>query len=107
MAQCENRALTDLRVAGLNPAGQLLIYFHNVFSSSYKNSMSTCKSSSQVPHQIFRAQTVALLTPAFGPPAWNKITCEAGVIIMLIRLIVWPVKCSYNSTVKELSTSRS
>ena len=68
MAQCENRALTDLRVAGSNRAGQLFIYFHNVFSSSYKNSMSTCKSSSQVPHQSFRAQTAALLTPAFGPP---------------------------------------
>ena len=27
----------------------------------------TFKSSSQVPHQSFRAQTAALLTPAFGP----------------------------------------
>ena len=31
MAQWENRALIDLRIAGSNPAGQLLIYFHNVF----------------------------------------------------------------------------
>ena len=34
--------------------------------------MSTCKSSSQVPHQSFRAQTAALLTPAFGPPDADK-----------------------------------
>ena len=31
--------------------------------------MSTFKSSSQAPHQSFRAQTAALLVPAFGPPA--------------------------------------
>ena len=31
MAQWDNRVLIDLRVAGSNPAGQLLIYFHNVF----------------------------------------------------------------------------
>ena len=31
MAQWENRVLLDLRVAGSNPAGQLLIYFRNVF----------------------------------------------------------------------------
>ena len=61
------RALIDLRVAGSNPAGQLLI-FPQCLSGSYKNSMSTCKSSSQVPHESFRAQTAVLLTPAFGPP---------------------------------------
>ena len=31
MAQSENRALIYLRVAGSNPAGQLLIYFHKCF----------------------------------------------------------------------------
>ena len=62
----------DLRVAASNPAGQLLIYFHNVFpvssnSCSNKNSMSTFKSSSQVPHQSFRAQTAVLLPPTSSP----------------------------------------
>ena len=33
----------------------------------YKNSMWTFKSSSQVPHQSFHAQTAAMLTSAFGP----------------------------------------
>ena len=46
----------DLRVAGSNPAGQLLIYFHNVFSVLTKT-LSAFKSSSQIPHQSFRAQT--------------------------------------------------
>ena len=40
----------DLRVAGSSPVGQLLILFPQCFSSSYKNSMSTLKSSSQVPN---------------------------------------------------------
>ena len=31
MAQWDNCALIDPRVAGSNPAGELLIYFHNVF----------------------------------------------------------------------------
>ena len=56
----------DLRVAGSNPAGQLMIYFHNVFPVLTKT-LTTFKSSSQVPHQSFRAQTAALFTPAFGP----------------------------------------
>ena len=68
MTQWDNRALIDPRVAGSNPAGEVLIYFHNVFSRSYENSLSASKSSSQIPHQSFRAQTASLLTPAFGPP---------------------------------------
>ena len=72
------RALIDLRVAGSNPAGQLLILFPQCFSSSYKNSMSTCKSSSQVPHQSFRAQTAVLLTPAFGPPDGTSPIIKSG-----------------------------
>ena len=43
--------------------------FPQCFSSSYKNSMSTCKSSSQVPHQSFRVQTAALLIWPSAPPA--------------------------------------
>ena len=31
MAQWDNHVLLTRRVAGSNPAGQLLIYFHNVF----------------------------------------------------------------------------
>ena len=58
----------DMIVAGSNPAGQLLIYFHSVFPVLTKNSRSTCKFSSQVPHQSFRAQTVGLFILAFGPP---------------------------------------
>ena len=51
MAQLGNRALLhDLRVADSSPAWQLLTFCHNVFFSSYKSSMSTFKSSSQVPH---------------------------------------------------------
>ena len=71
MAQWENRALIDLRVAGLNPAGQLLIYFHNVFPVLTKT---LCRHGSLFPspHQSFRAQTAALLTPAFGPPGRGK-----------------------------------
>ena len=57
----------DLRVAGSSPAGQLLVYLNNVFSSSYKNFMSTFKSSSQVPHQSFRAQTAVFLPLTSSP----------------------------------------
>ena len=48
----------DLRVAGSNPAGQLLIYFHNVFPVLTKT---LCRHSSLV--QSFRTQTAALLRP--------------------------------------------
>ena len=64
MAQWDNRALLT-RVVVSNPAGQLFIW--KCFSSSYKNSLSAFKSSSQIPRQSFRAQTARLLTPAFGP----------------------------------------
>ena len=66
MAQWDNRALIDPRVAGSNPAGDLLIYFQNVFQVLTKT-LSAFKSSSQIPHQSFCAQTASLLTPAFGP----------------------------------------
>ena len=66
MGQWENRALLDLRAAGSNPVEQLTIdLFPRYFSSSYKNSMSTFKFRSQVPHQSFRGQITALFTLAF------------------------------------------
>ena len=50
----------DLRVAG---SSQLLIYFHNVFPFLTK-SPCRLKSSCQVMHQSFLAQTAALLRPS-------------------------------------------
>ena len=42
----------DLRVAGSNPAGQLLIYFHNVFLAFTKT---LCRHSSLVPKSRIKA----------------------------------------------------
>ena len=67
MAQPEKSCAMDLRVAGSSPA-RVLILFPQCLSSSYKNSVLTFKSSSQLPHQSLPAQTAALLTPAFAPP---------------------------------------
>ena len=72
MAQWYNRALIDPRVAGSNPAGQLLICFHNVFPVLTKT-MSAFKSSPQIPHQSFRAQTALLPTSAFGSLAESSV----------------------------------
>ena len=52
MAQWENRALIDLKVAGSNPAGQLLIYFHNVFPVLTKT---LCRHASLVPTSCIKA----------------------------------------------------
>ena len=52
MAQWENRALIDLRVAGSNPDGQLLIYFHNVFPVLTKT---LCRHVSLVPRSRIKA----------------------------------------------------
>ena len=54
MAQLDNRALLTLgrRVAGSNPAGQLLIYFHNVFPVLTKT---LCRHSSLVPRSRIKA----------------------------------------------------
>ena len=52
MAQWQNRALIDLRVAGSNPAGQLLIYFHNVFPVLTKT---LCQHPSLVPRSRIKA----------------------------------------------------
>ena len=54
-------------IAGSNPAGQLLIYFHNVFPVLTKT-LFRHSSLVQVPRQSLRAQTAALLTPASAPP---------------------------------------
>ena len=59
-------AVDLIRVVGSSPAGQLLI-LSTMFFSSYKTSMSTFKSSFQVPHQSFRAQTAVLLTSTSSP----------------------------------------
>ena len=52
MAQWENRALIDLRVAGSNPAGQLLIYFRNVLPVLTKT---LCRHASLVPRSRIKA----------------------------------------------------
>ena len=52
MAQWDNRALIDPRVAGSNPAGQLLIYFHNAFPVLKKT---LCRHSSVVPRSRIKA----------------------------------------------------
>ena len=56
----------DLRVPASSSTGQLLI-FSTKFFSSYKNSLLTYKSSSQVPHQSFRVQTAVLVSPTTSP----------------------------------------
>ena len=56
----------DLRVAGSSSTGQLMI-FSTKFFSSYKNSLSTYKSSYQVPHQSCRVQTAVLVSPTTSP----------------------------------------
>ena len=52
MAQWGNLVLIDLRVAGSNPAGQLLIYFHNVFPVLTKT---LCRHSNLVPRSRIKA----------------------------------------------------
>ena len=76
--------------------------------------MSICKSSSQVPHQSFRAQTAALLTPAFGPPAYMLRLPEThfslrGAIVLITQILTpnkikW-IKCSFLkfSQVKDMA----
>ena len=59
--------LINLRVAGSNPAGQLLIYFHNVFPVLTKT---LCRHASLVPRSCIKAfmhKTMALLMLAFTP----------------------------------------
>ena len=59
--------------------------FPKCFSSSYKNSMSTFKSSSQVTHQSCRAQP-----RLFGPDPENKVTVN-GLIWNLAQIMVWMI----------------
>ena len=75
MAHWENRALIDLRVAGSNPAGQLLIYFHNVFPV-LTNTL--CRHASLVPRSRIKVfvrkprRCSPRLSPP-PPPGHNKI----------------------------------
>ena len=55
----------DLRVAGSNPAGQLLIYFHNLFPVLTKT---LCRHSSLVPRSRIKAYVRKLRRCSPGPP---------------------------------------
>ena len=62
-------------------------FFHCVFQF-LQNSMSTIKSSSQVPHQSFRAQTAVLLSPTSYP--WYTVP---DFIIFHIHLSTFQLRC--------------
>ena len=62
------KAEFSTRVNRIESGRATIDLFPQCFSSSYKNSISTCKSSSQVLHQNFRAQTAALLSGLCPPP---------------------------------------
>ena len=63
----EKSCAIDLRVAGLSPAGQLLIYFHNVFPVLTKT---LCQRSSLVPKSASKLlyANCGTAQPAFAPP---------------------------------------
>ena len=67
MAQWDNCALLSEGSRLESGWATVEIDFHNVFPVRTEKSLSAFKSSSQIPHQSFRAQTASLLTPAFGP----------------------------------------
>ena len=71
IAQWENRALIDLRVAGSNLAGQLLIYFHNVFPVLTKT---LCRHASLAPRSgikaFVRKPRRCSPWPSPPPPPW-------------------------------------
>ena len=70
MAQWENRVLIDLRVAGSNLAGQLLIYFHNVFPVLTKTQ---CQHASLVPRSRIKAfvRKLRLAHSGLRPPVYS------------------------------------
>ena len=101
MAQWENRALIDLRVAGSNLAGQLLIYFHNFFSVLTKTPY---RHSSLVPRSSIkaRAQIAALLTPAFGPPDDMLFPFRQQIFFFLISRLTSLLLCKSGGQAKHL-----
>ena len=72
MAQWGNCELIDLRVAGSNPAGQLLIYFHNVFPVLAKI---LCRHANLVPRSHIKAFVCkprrCSLRPLFKSPSFG------------------------------------
>ena len=74
MAQLENGALINLRVAGSNPAGQLLIYVHNVFPVLTET---LCRHVSLVPRSRIKA-FVRKPRRCSPPPLNDVIIGESG-----------------------------
>ena len=66
MAQWDNHALPE--GSRFESGWANIDLLPQCFSSSCRNSLLAFKSSSQILHQSFHAQTVLLLTPSFGPP---------------------------------------